>query len=450
MSEVVAGGVPAGGSVGGPARVPAAGPAPEAIARRNFRLGVANGVLFQVGESFIENGTILALFVSHLTNRNWLVGLAVSIFEIGWFLPQALTIHFLEKQRRRLPLYSAMAVVRTGGLVAVTVAIALLGDRDPDRLLAAFLIGFTVYAFAGGFAAVSFFDVVGRTIPLERYPRLWAYRLFYGGICAALCGGPVRAILAIDSFTLRYALLFGIATVFVGLGTGAFSFSIEPPVEVSRKAKHMAEHLREAMQVVWRDRSFVALYATRVALAGAAMATPFFVVYAVRGLGLQPGVVAGFLTAKVVGFVAANPLWQRVAQGRGNRSLFRRVALAATASPLLALGASVVPPPWPGWVLAGAFVLQGAAVSGASIGFQSLLLAIAPAARRPSYVGLMNSFLAPTMALPALAGLGVDFAGPRLVFVLALGCGVIAWRLADRLPRLAHERALEPDPAAPA
>ena len=40
------------------------------ISRRNFRLAVANGVLFNIGETFMDTATVLTLFVSRL-NRDW-------------------------------------------------------------------------------------------------------------------------------------------------------------------------------------------------------------------------------------------------------------------------------------------------------------------------------------------------------------------------------------------
>ena len=98
-------------------------------------------------------------------------------------------------------------------------------------------------------------------------------------------------------------------------------------------------------------------------------------------------------------------------------------------------------------LLFAAFAGVGAAVSGTNIGYQSLLLAIAPAARRPSYVGLMNSFLGPFMLLPALAGVLVDRAGPLVVFAAALVAAGAAFMLTARLPqRPAAQSARPPGP----
>ncbi len=428
-----------------PPPLPAA-PALDAdrIARRNFRLSVWNGILFNVGETFVETATILALFVSGLTDRSGVIGLAVAIQEAGWYLPQILTIAFVESRRRRLPLYTAMAYVRIGGLVTTTLAVVFLGDRHPGLTLGIFFAAYSTYAFAGGFAAVSFYDVVGRTIPLGWHPRMWAYRLFFGGLLAAACGFLIQRILTLPDWSMRYGILFGIATLLIGSGALAFTASHEPPVETSRKAMHMGVHLRENLKVAWRDPSFRALFGTRVALAGAFTAAPFLVLYALGPLGLAPTIAGGFVTARIAGFVASNLWWQRVATRRGHRSLMRGVALVAAAAPALALMTPLVPAASRPALLFAAFAAVGAAVSGTNIGYQSLLLAIAPAARRPSYVGLMNSFLGPFMLLPALAGLLADWTGPLVVFAAALAAAGAAFMLTARLPQRLSEGSAQP------
>ena len=215
---------------------------------------------------------------------------------------------------------------------------------------------------------------------------------------------------------------------------------------VRKLEDRMAAHLKESARVAWHDRSFRALFGTRVALAGAAMATPFFVLYAVRDLGLSAALVAGFLSAKIAGYVLSNILWQRVATRFGNRALMSAVGLIAGLAPLCALFAGIVPAPLKGPLIALAFALFGAVVSGNNIGYQSLLLAIAPAARRPSYVGLMNSFVGPAMLLPALGGILVDATSPLAIFAVAASCGAGAFGLARRLPGAAAlEARLGPD-----
>src|SRR5438046_1980390 len=57
------------------------GLAPEAAlhARRNFRLGVINGVMFTLVDALISPGFVLAVFVNRLGGSNLLVGLIPAI-----------------------------------------------------------------------------------------------------------------------------------------------------------------------------------------------------------------------------------------------------------------------------------------------------------------------------------------------------------------------------------
>lgn len=52
-------------------------------ARRNFRLAVGNGVLFQVGEGLIDPGTVIPVLLSHLTTSSAVIGLASALSDLG-------------------------------------------------------------------------------------------------------------------------------------------------------------------------------------------------------------------------------------------------------------------------------------------------------------------------------------------------------------------------------
>ena len=110
-----------------------------------------------------------------------------------------------------------------------------------------------MFAFAGGFSAVSFYDVVGRTVPMSWHARMWAQRLFYGGLLSALCALIVRQFLERAGFVARFGPLFALGTFFIALGAILFTFAEEPPVEVSRKELHLAAHLKESARVAWQD-----------------------------------------------------------------------------------------------------------------------------------------------------------------------------------------------------
>src|SRR3972149_5830416 len=62
--------------------------APSGHRKRNFWLGVTNGIIFNASSAFLNANTILPLFVSRLTDSHFLVGTAAALHEVGWFVPQ--------------------------------------------------------------------------------------------------------------------------------------------------------------------------------------------------------------------------------------------------------------------------------------------------------------------------------------------------------------------------
>ena len=79
--------------------------------------------------------------------------------------------------------------------------------------------------------------------------------------------------------------------------------------------------------------------------------------------------------------------------------------------------------------------LGGAAQSAMGVGYASLMLLLAPVGRRQAFVGLINTFLGPTMLLPMLGGALVDWLNAPVLFALCAAAGLVgvraAWRLRD-------------------
>src|SRR5437879_1624173 len=73
--------------------------------KRNFRLGVTNGVLYGLGTYFISRSTVIPSFFSHLTHSSALIGLVSQFESIGWYLPQFIAASFVLHLPRKLPLY---------------------------------------------------------------------------------------------------------------------------------------------------------------------------------------------------------------------------------------------------------------------------------------------------------------------------------------------------------
>src|SRR6266540_3263258 len=119
-------------------------PPTPAVARRNYRLGVVNGVLFTLGESLSSAGLVLALLVRQLGGSLLLVGLLPSLQSGGFLLGQ------LQSWPYKLPLYRRAAVARIAAFMTVIGAIFTVTSTSPTISLWLIVICYSIYNLGGG------------------------------------------------------------------------------------------------------------------------------------------------------------------------------------------------------------------------------------------------------------------------------------------------------------
>ena len=429
---------------------PAAGPrlSPEpdpvgdlATRRRNFGLGVANGAVFQGGDSFIDSSTVLPVLLSGLTRSNALIGFAAGLSDMGWFLPQMFVAPWASRRARQMRLYHVTAVVRSLGVLLIA-ALAWPLRQRPAEMLAVFFVGYSVYCVVAGVGGVAFMEIVGRTVPPGRLGSFFSQRMFWGGLAAAFAGLGVREVLKIDEDALHFVILFGLASVITGIAYGLFGAVREPALPASPTPDTPLALLRQGMRWLRHDALFRRLFLARASQSVWLAGSPFMVLFAVRELGGGGRAAGTFLLARTAGFVLSNLLWHELSRRRGNREIMR---VATAAECLLLVSAAIVAAlsPWAlGLISAHAGVLAfegiaglgGAAYCGITVGFNALVIEMAPAGNRQSFVSLMSTFLGPTLLLPALGGAIADATNAPVLFALWGVTGLVGFRAAAGLP----------------
>jgi hypothetical protein len=431
----------AGAARSGAAGAGASGAAAAREAIRSFRLGVWNGALYQAGDGFIDAGTVIPVLVSRLTASGALIGFAASLSDMGWLLPQFLITPYSMRQPRQLTLYRQWAVVR-GLALALLAALAIPLQSHPHALLAALLALYGLYCVGAGIGGVSFMDVVGRTVPLERLGTFWASRLFWGGSLAALAGVVVRWVMRVETSAAQYVILFGFAAILTSAGYALFASIHEPPASAGEPPASPLHHLAEGFRW-WRENpEFRHLLLARGTVGCWLTVAPFAVLFALRDLMGGAAAAGTFLMSRIAGYVLANLAWGPLSRRYGSRAplvvgvvgigaVSLATALVAYLSPwslgLLPRSTAVL-------VLEALVFFGGAAHSGVLVGFGSLLLELAPQGRRIEFVSLTNTFLAPCMLIPVIGGALVDRIHAPAVFALCGLLGLLGLRAALRLP----------------
>lgn len=423
--------------------------APEALPpafRRNFVLGVVNGILFNASAAFISTTLVLpGLIVECLGGGNVLVGALAAIDQGGWLLPQLLVGARTQGRPRHLPIYRAAALIRAlcfGGLVAV---VALAGRLSHTATLALFFTFYIAYSLGAGVAGVPFQEVVARTIPPERRGAYFGLRAFGGGLLTLLVVSPaVGLVLAAGSpwgFPTNYTILFIAACVLALAGLATFSLVVERPAQQLGRTGSLATQLR-AVPELWRTQPPLRRFLFYKVLSRlGAIAEPFYIVYAARVLGTPAALVGEYMAAITVVQLLSYLVWSRLSDRRGNRLLLRwGSGLAALAPPLAlalpCLGNILGLSPAAGAYLFGlVFITSGLGNAGLGIGLGNYILELLPEGARPAGLGLVNTVTGMIGLLTILGGTLADLLGYAALFlaaaVLALGSFLMSLPLVE-------------------
>jgi MFS family permease len=315
-------------------------------------------------------------------------------------------------------------VVRIATLWAIAILVALLAGSQAGFFVVIFFILYTIYSLAAGVAGIPFMDIVAKAVPSRRRGTFFGARLFFGGIASALAGIFVRSVLAAHSFPDNFAILFITASVVVTLAIVSFSLVHEPEVTIRERRMPFRKFLLKGPFLLKNVKSYRMLLVVRVLLGVWGMALPFYILYAREHLGLPPSAVGIFLSIQMVGTILSNLLWGALSNRVGNKIVLELVSAVAVLSPLLTILTDVCPPLRGTACFGLVFFFLGFALSGIKLGYINYVLDVSPDAERPTYLGFMNTFLAPVLLLSSIGGLIIQKTSYDVLFGLVIAAGI--------------------------
>jgi MFS family permease len=389
-------------------------PVPPAEVRRNYRLGVINGVLFALGDSLSSAGLVLALLVRQLGGSLALVGLLPALQIGGFLLPQLLVGGRLQALPFKLPLYRRAAVARMSAFGALLLAIIAAGSLASRTSLWLIIICYCVFNFGGGTSTLAFQDVVAKVIPPRRRGSFFGTRQLWGGLLTFAIVGPlVRWLLGEGGplpFPYNYAALVLLAWMCMIVSLAAFAIVREPPQTQLGPRLRVTEGLRRAPAIMRANASYRWFIISRMLTRVGQIAEPFYIIYAIESLDLPSDVAGIYLAVRAISGALSNLLWSRVSERQGTRRLILLTGVLFVLPPALALGGPAIVRAAglgdTGMLVAIGlvFLVAGVATDGNGIASNTYLLEVVPEDERPTYIGLANTTLGVVTFLPVLGG----------------------------------------------
>jgi len=363
----------------------------------------------------------MPLLVTTLTDSPIVVGLIPAIHSVSYYLPQLFAANHAESMKRKLPF-----VALVGGLLErvpyllIGIAILLWAQDSPTLILILLFLGIGTAAMGAGIATPAWFTMIGKVLPVNRRGMFFGISEGLGALVGIAGAVVVGIVLDTVSYPMNFALLFLVASVFMGISWVGLVLNREPESPIIKKQiplRHYFQQLPAILRNHHNFRHFLISYSiSRLGM----MAVGFFIVFGNKNFNLS-GADVGTLTAVLIGSQAVMQVilgWMGDKQGhKFNLTISAfAMALAAVFAIIATSFLTLIP----------AFMLLGTAIASDNISKFNIVLEFAVPEDQPTFIGLTNTLLAPVTFLgPIIGGLIVSALSFQGMFVVAMCFAIV-------------------------
>ena len=419
---------------------PALEPIPSYYTRNAWAFVLDMG-LFHVAMNFLGSTTVLPSFVATLTESEVIVGLASGIMTGAWMLPQLFVASYVGRLRYKKPFILRTAFLSRPILFVLALVIWQFGSSAPTLTLVATLVLIFLFFAFDAVGSVPWFDLLARALPTRRRGRVQGLAQVLGGIGGLGAGAIVRYVLSDKSalpFPASYASLFAMGGSVLMVSASALFFIHEPePKTRTDNVLGPREILRSLPRLVVRDRPFMRLIIVRLVSGFVGVASAFYVLNATRNLGFGPEDTGLFVSAQVVGGLAAGLGIGFVQDRWGPLVHIRLITLISVLPPIIALLSGPLAP-----ILGEAtiylyllvFFFVGFYMGNVGWPYFNWILEYAEESRRPLYIGTSNTLGALLMLAPTLGGWIVNVKSYTAAFWTAMAFAIVGLLMSLSVP----------------
>jgi MFS family permease len=394
---------------------------PERAYRWNFTVMGLDYSLFVVALSFTSVYGVLPLLVHHLTTSNLALGFIATVRAIGSSLPPIMVAAYTERLRRKKPFLLAMTTIERLPYPVLALLIPLLATSHPILLLWLFFALIGLGTWFGGVGLPAWLDLISRMLPADWRGRFFGFAAAIGGALSVAGAALAAFLLERFAWPTNFALCFGCTAGCLVISFLFIASGREPPPAEHHETRdpHAESYWRQLPAILQGDRNFTRYLLATALISAAGMATSFYTIDAKRTLQLSDAAAGVFAVVLLASSTLGNIIWGYLGDHLGHK---RVVVSGAFCTGLAALVALLVRELGLGLVGFGlVFTLVGLATSGIQLAAFTFVVDFAPAARRPTYVGLANLANVPfTAGAPLAGGIIADHAGYPAVFAISL------------------------------
>jgi len=387
----------------------------------NHIRNILHGFFLSIGTTIAEPSTILPLIVNYFGGSSMLVGFFAALLRGGAIIVQLFAAFQAQSYRRMLPYIRRVFVIRFLAWFFIGVAIIAFGDNSPNLTLFSIGLGLFIFSFSAGFGAIYFKDIIGKIFSHKFRGKTMAYRQFFSGAGGLISGALAGWIISVFPAPDSYGYLFIVSSFIMGLGYLSFG-TIDEPVkeEVTQRENSFKKFLHNSWTLLKGDKDLQIQLKTFLLAYGYLIALPFIILDAQVKIDLDGVAIGSLITTQMIGAMLSNFLWGRLS-GRGLNKLTANISISLQIiAILIAFSASSL------YEYMFIFFLVGAALDGNRIASGNLILALAPADKRPVYVALQINIVSFGLFFSIVGGVILHFMNYAVLYSTAFAMLLLA------------------------
>lgn len=405
---------------------------------RNFLVLLLDGVMYTMALTFLDINTIIPSFLDALGAPARTIGLATSVKQLGFLLPQVYLLVRIPALGNQVQfIRRVMLIGRPQLLIFLAV---LLFYPDLPWLPVLFLISFGIFSFGEGVIQLPWLNLLGSTVSPGLRGKLWGTMQVTSGL-GALAGGLFIAGLLNGTavpFPRNYFFIFSIGWAFLLPAVFYFRWMRNPAPQAAGRPVS----LFTAINTAWQNAGFRRMLLVQALVSTDMLTLPFYIVTVKHRFPFLASQLGTFIYLSITGGILGGFLWGYLSDRKGNRLTIICIVLAKIMMAASFLAAQFIENETALFaLLRPAFILAGMA-GGSWLGFVNYMMELGDNRTRLYYITLDNACLLPVFALPILGGILRDYYSDKLIFAAVTAFMVLALFPALKLGEPRNEKRL--------
>ena len=389
--------------------------------KRNYLIGVNNGILVEINKSLINPHLVLAAFVFSKTGSTLLVGLLTALNSVGAFLPQLYVSSLTEHRNRKKPFIIHAVATRILVMIFLIGLIWFSSFNDDLLVIIFFIIVFFIYRLFRGAEFIVFWDFFGGAIPSGRLGGFVANRSLFKGIAAMLTGVLiVQPVLNSFSEDRSYLILSLIALFILIIDLVQLTFVEEEANRKPPEKRSFVKTVSGSACYLKESSNYRKLIVIRMFHRINMLTFAFLIPYAYERIGII-GMAGLFLSIIETSKFSSSVVWGRLSYLLGNRKVLAAGNFFFFLSALLILCSSFIPSlfcidifflndplDFSMLIFLISIVFAGFAQQANMVSFKAFVIESAPQDRRSSNLAFINTVTVPFAFIAPVVGLAVE------------------------------------------